>query len=77
MSKSLEAIGNECIYIEDELGIVLVNLTETELRLLARISTELAELSEGARDAIFDELADRLDHEGSISKNSRDDLDIH
>jgi hypothetical protein len=66
MKRSLEEIGNECVYIEDELGIVLVNLSGMELAILARVAAELAELSDNQREEIFDELAYRLNHEGPL-----------
>ena len=73
MRRTLNEIGHDVVYVEDQLGVELTALSSVELKMISRICAELAELPTSTRDGLFDSLFDKVNHEEFADETLFDD----
>lgn len=56
MSNNISRLYSDLIYLEDELGIYLSNLSASELAILARAADDLSKLPTEVREDLYDQL---------------------
>lgn len=56
MSNNISRLYSDLIYLEDELGLYLSNLSASELAILARAADDLSRLPTEVREDLYDQL---------------------
>ncbi len=67
MSNNISRLYSNLIYLEDELGIYLSNLSASELAILARAADDLSKLPTEVREDLYDQLEQDLYDDNSVT----------